>query len=168
MQVLAMSNRLNLWLGRALVFLALTAVYLYGFPAPTLFYESFVLFHVVAGVAFTLLLAWFVFTRLASVPWLAVSWCWRNSRPDSDSHWHAQPLEVLAVRAHCDVLRWHAFRGSVVAGGARLARPHRIATSFRVSGIARADSGRVLGRLVDTRHRVGARESHPQSCHAAR
>src|SRR6202790_3095406 len=71
MQVLAMSNRLNLWLGRALVFLALTAVYLYGFPAPTLFYESFVLFHVVAGVAFTLLLAWFVFTRLASVPLLA-------------------------------------------------------------------------------------------------
>ncbi|HXL22560.1 MAG TPA: tetratricopeptide repeat protein [Candidatus Dormibacteraeota bacterium] len=66
-----MSNRLNLWLGRALVFLALTAVYLYGFPAPTLFYESFVLFHVVAGVAFTLLLAWFVFTRLASVPLLA-------------------------------------------------------------------------------------------------
>jgi Flp pilus assembly protein TadD len=66
-----MSKRLNLWLGRALVFLAVTAVYLYGFPAPTLFYESFVLLHVIAGMAFALLVVWFVFARLGSVPPLA-------------------------------------------------------------------------------------------------
>jgi len=66
-----MSSRLNLWLGRGLMFLALTAAYLYGFPAPTLFYESFVLFHVVVGVVFALFLLWFVFSRLGSVPMLA-------------------------------------------------------------------------------------------------
>jgi len=66
-----MSNRLNLWLGRGLVFLGLTAVYLYGFPAPTLFYESLVLVHVVVGVVFALLSLWFVFTRLGNVPTVA-------------------------------------------------------------------------------------------------
>jgi Flp pilus assembly protein TadD len=66
-----MRNRLNHWLGPGLLFLALTAVYLYAFPASTLFYESFVLFHVAAGIAFALLVLWFVFTRLGSVPQLA-------------------------------------------------------------------------------------------------
>ena len=70
-----MSNRLNLWLGRWLVFLALTAVYLYGFPAPTLFYESFVLFHVAIGIVFAVFVLWLVFTRLANVAPLArVGW----------------------------------------------------------------------------------------------
>jgi Flp pilus assembly protein TadD len=71
MQVFDMTNRLDLWLGRGLLFLALTAVYLYAFPAPTLFYESWVLFHMAAGVAFAVLVLWFAFMRLASVPPLA-------------------------------------------------------------------------------------------------
>jgi len=66
-----MRDRLKLWLGRGLLFLALTAGYLYAFPAPTLFYESLVLLHVAAGIAFALLVLWLLFTCLGSVPFLA-------------------------------------------------------------------------------------------------
>jgi Tfp pilus assembly protein PilF len=70
-----MDSFLNLWLGRGMAFLALTGVYLYGFPAPTLFYESFVLFHVAAGVAFAALLVWFLFSRVgAAAPLARIGW----------------------------------------------------------------------------------------------
>ena len=47
----------NPWLARALVLLALSAVYLYGYPSATIFYAAVVLFHVAAGIVFSALLA---------------------------------------------------------------------------------------------------------------
>jgi hypothetical protein len=40
------------WLVRGLVVLAISAIYLYGFPSPTLTYEAGVMVHLVAGVLF--------------------------------------------------------------------------------------------------------------------
>jgi tetratricopeptide (TPR) repeat protein len=44
------------WLSRSLLFLTLTAVYLYGYPSATITYGVVDLFHVAAGVVLTLLL----------------------------------------------------------------------------------------------------------------
>jgi tetratricopeptide (TPR) repeat protein len=51
------------WLVRGLVVLALSAIYLYGFPSPTLTYEAGVMVHLVAGVFFCAVLA-LIFVRL--------------------------------------------------------------------------------------------------------
>jgi tetratricopeptide (TPR) repeat protein len=55
---------LNIWLNRGLLLLVLSAAYLYAFPAPTLWYEGLVLFHVAAGVVFTIAALWFVLPLL--------------------------------------------------------------------------------------------------------
>jgi Flp pilus assembly protein TadD len=47
----------NRGLPRTLAALALSALYLYAYPTASLFYAAIVLFHVVAGIAFTFLLA---------------------------------------------------------------------------------------------------------------
>src|SRR5262245_7141894 len=48
----------NVWLRRGLFFLAASAVYLYAFPSPTLFYEAIVLAHVLTGVLVAARLGW--------------------------------------------------------------------------------------------------------------
>ncbi|HKT46908.1 MAG TPA: tetratricopeptide repeat protein [Candidatus Acidoferrales bacterium] len=50
--------RANRWLSRGVLFLAASAVYLYAWPTPTLFYEAIVLLHVLAGLVVAALLAW--------------------------------------------------------------------------------------------------------------
>src|SRR5262249_26314628 len=61
-----MTNRLPTWLLRCLIFLVVTAVYLYGFPAATLFYETLVLLHVAVGSALSAMLAWLLLRKLES------------------------------------------------------------------------------------------------------
>ena len=48
---------MNRWLIRCLVVLALSAIYLYGFPSPTLTYEGGVVVHLGAGIVLSVLLA---------------------------------------------------------------------------------------------------------------
>jgi len=50
------SGSANRWLTRTLAALALSALYLYGYPSSTIFYAAIVLFHVAAGIVFTVLL----------------------------------------------------------------------------------------------------------------
>jgi tetratricopeptide (TPR) repeat protein len=52
------------WLTGALIFLAVTAVYLYGYPAPTITYAFVDLLHVTIGVLLTVLLSVFLFPLL--------------------------------------------------------------------------------------------------------
>jgi tetratricopeptide (TPR) repeat protein len=52
------------WLSRTLIFLAVTAVYLYGYPAATLTYGVVDLLHVAVGLLFTLFLFVFLFPLL--------------------------------------------------------------------------------------------------------
>ena len=52
------------WLSWSLIFLAVTAVYLYGYPAPTITYAAMDLLHVAVGVVLTILLAVFLFPLL--------------------------------------------------------------------------------------------------------
>src|SRR5262249_32634006 len=66
-----MTNRLEHWLWRCWLFLVASAVYLYGFPAATMLYESIVLLHVAAGIAFCMMLAWLLLRRLRDEPGLA-------------------------------------------------------------------------------------------------
>src|SRR5260221_8594718 len=47
---------MNLWRPRILVLLAVTSIYLYGFPSATLTYSGVLLFHLGAGVALTILM----------------------------------------------------------------------------------------------------------------
>jgi tetratricopeptide (TPR) repeat protein len=47
---------MNLWRPRILVLLAVTSIYLYGFPSATLTYSGVLLFHLGAGLALTILL----------------------------------------------------------------------------------------------------------------
>ncbi|HZC65269.1 MAG TPA: hypothetical protein VE545_01760 [Candidatus Dormibacteraeota bacterium] len=54
---------MNKWCVRSLVVLALSAIYLYGFPTPTLTYEAGVMVHLVAGIFFCVVLA-LIFARL--------------------------------------------------------------------------------------------------------
>src|SRR5260221_11860913 len=52
---------MNLWRPRILVLLAVTSIYLYGFPSATLTYSGVLLFHLGAGVVLTVLMvAYFV------------------------------------------------------------------------------------------------------------
>ncbi len=55
------------WLTRCVVALALTAVYLYGFPSPTLTYEAGVMAHLCAGLLLCALLAPFFLRRMRGV-----------------------------------------------------------------------------------------------------
>src|SRR6266403_3263147 len=59
---------MNLWRPRILVLLAITSIYLYGFPAATLTYSAVLLFHLGAGLALTFLL----------VPYFVN--CWREQK----------------------------------------------------------------------------------------
>jgi Tfp pilus assembly protein PilF len=63
-----MINRLQQWLWRCLLFLVVSAAYLYAFPAATILYESAVLLHVAAGLVFTAMLVWLLFGRLKIEP----------------------------------------------------------------------------------------------------
>src|SRR5467141_4003534 len=47
---------MNRWRPRILVLLAVTSVYLYGFPSATLTYSGLLLFHLGAGLALTILM----------------------------------------------------------------------------------------------------------------
>ncbi len=59
---------INRWRPRILVLLAITSIYLYGFPAATLTYSAVLLFHLGAGLALTFLL----------VPYFVN--CWREQK----------------------------------------------------------------------------------------
>ncbi len=67
------------WLSRSLIFLALTAAYLFGFPSATITYTAVDLLHVAAGVlAFLMLLVFFVpvlrgATNLARFGWILLA-----------------------------------------------------------------------------------------------
>jgi tetratricopeptide (TPR) repeat protein len=63
-----------------LVVLFLSAVYLFAWPAPTLFYAGIVLLHVAAGLVFTFVIvvrpAWLKIFRNACLPKQAAGWGW--------------------------------------------------------------------------------------------
>jgi len=59
------------WLSRSLVALVVSALYLYSYPAATIFFGIVVLFHVAAGIVFTLLLGFTLFHLLRNEPPLA-------------------------------------------------------------------------------------------------
>jgi len=59
------------WLSRSLLALVASAVYLYSYPAATIFFGIVVLFHVAAGIVFTVLLTFTLFRFLRSEPLLA-------------------------------------------------------------------------------------------------
>ncbi len=67
------------WLSRILIFLALSAAYLYGYPSATIAYATADLFHVAAGILLTLLLLVFFFpllrgeTNLARLGWILLA-----------------------------------------------------------------------------------------------
>ena len=71
-----MSYRQYTSIGAALpalvVFLLVSAVYLYTFPSPNLVYPAIVLLHVIGGVAATALLAWVVARHFHE--WSALAW----------------------------------------------------------------------------------------------
>jgi tetratricopeptide (TPR) repeat protein len=56
----------NRWLTRTLAALAVSALYLYGYPSATIFYAAIVLFHVAAGIVFSALLIAHLFRLLKS------------------------------------------------------------------------------------------------------
>src|SRR5271155_5146421 len=58
---------MNRWLTRGVVVLALSAVYLYGFPSPTLTYEAGGMVHLVAGVLLCGVLAPFLLRLMRGV-----------------------------------------------------------------------------------------------------
>ena len=58
---------MNRWLWRCVFVLALSAVYLYGFPSPTLTYEAGVMVHLVAGVLLCVLLVPFLLRLMRGV-----------------------------------------------------------------------------------------------------
>jgi tetratricopeptide (TPR) repeat protein len=58
------------WLSRSLIALVASALYLYSYPAATIFYGTVVLFHVAAGIVFTILLIFTLFRFLRSEPLL--------------------------------------------------------------------------------------------------
>lgn len=65
----------SIWLRRGLLLLGLSAAYLYAFPAATLWYEGLVLFHVAAGVVFTVAALLLVLPLLRNaVPGARLGW----------------------------------------------------------------------------------------------
>jgi tetratricopeptide (TPR) repeat protein len=59
------------WLSRSLIALVASAVYLYSYPAATIFFGIVVLFHVAAGIVFALLLGFALIRLLRNEPLLA-------------------------------------------------------------------------------------------------
>ena len=59
------------WLSRSLIALVASALYLYCYPAATIFFGIIVLFHVAAGIVFTLLLGFALFRLLRTETLLA-------------------------------------------------------------------------------------------------
>src|SRR5260221_6255923 len=66
---------MNLWRPRILVLLAVTSIYLYGFPSATLTYSGVLLFHLGAGLVLTILM----------VPYFVN--CWREQQFGSRFGW---------------------------------------------------------------------------------
>src|SRR5260221_10883762 len=78
---------MNLWRPRILVLLAVTSIYLYGFPSATLTYSGVLLFHLGAGVVLTVLMvAYFVN-------------CWREQKFGNRVGW-----SLLAAGANFGIL----------------------------------------------------------------
>jgi tetratricopeptide (TPR) repeat protein len=68
--MMAMESQ-KLWLSRSLVALVASALYLYSYPAATVFFGIVVLFHVADGIVFTILLSFALFRLLRNEVWLA-------------------------------------------------------------------------------------------------
>jgi tetratricopeptide (TPR) repeat protein len=73
------NSSMDRWRSGSLLVLAVSAVYLYGFPSPTIFYETLVLFHLAGGIVLTVLLLPSLFrilsseTLLARLGWLLIA-----------------------------------------------------------------------------------------------
>src|SRR2546430_16104101 len=78
---------MNRWRPRILVLLAVTSIYLYGFPSATLTYSGVLLFHLGAGLVLTILM----------VPYFVN--CWRVKKVGS-----LAVVGFLVVRAGLGVL----------------------------------------------------------------
>jgi high-affinity Fe2+/Pb2+ permease len=59
------------WLSRSLIALAASAAYLYGYPSTTISFGIVVLFHVAAGIVFSVLLGFTLFRLLGNESLLA-------------------------------------------------------------------------------------------------
>src|SRR2546430_4952041 len=74
---------MNLWRPRILVLLAVTSIYLYGFPSATLTYSGVLLFHLGAGLALTVLI----------VPYFVN--CWREQKFANRLGWSLLALGAI-------------------------------------------------------------------------
>ena len=74
---------MNLWRPRILVLLAVTSIYLYGFPSATLTYSGVLLFHLGAGLALTILM----------VPYFVN--CWREQKFANRLGWSLLALGAI-------------------------------------------------------------------------
>src|SRR5262249_52049909 len=74
---------MNRWRPRILLLLAVTSLYLYGYPAASLTYSGVLLFHLVAGIALTILL----------VPYFLRNW--RDEKFLSRMGWSALALGAI-------------------------------------------------------------------------
>jgi Tfp pilus assembly protein PilF len=69
----------NRWLSRSLIALAISALYLYGYPSATITYAFADLFHIALGILFTILLVYYLLrllpneTLLARLGWLLLA-----------------------------------------------------------------------------------------------
>jgi tetratricopeptide (TPR) repeat protein len=66
-----MNSWMHRWLARCLVALALTAIYLYGYPSATITYAAIDLFHIAAGILFSILLLFLFLPLLRAATWAA-------------------------------------------------------------------------------------------------
>src|SRR5205814_5015173 len=74
---------MNLWRPRILVLLAVTSIYLYGFPSATLTYSGVLLFHLGAGLVLTVLM----------VPYFVN--CWREQKFANRLGWSLLALGAI-------------------------------------------------------------------------
>src|SRR5277367_3360296 len=121
---------MNRWLTRCVVVLALSAIYLYGFPSPTLTYEAGVMVHLVAGLLFCALLAPFlwrlmrgasatakagwIFLALGGVSGLALVFIGTSLRNRNYLYLH---IGLCVVGALLLAFSWMSARGWLGAGG---------------------------------------------------
>src|SRR5215468_4188791 len=74
---------MNRWRPRILVLLAITSIYLYGYPSATLTYSAVLLFHLVAGLVLT----------VSMVPYFAS--CWREQKFANRLGWSLLALGAI-------------------------------------------------------------------------
>jgi len=74
---------MNLWRPRILVLLAVSSIYLYGFPSATLTYSGVLLFHLGAGLVLTVLI----------VPYFVN--CWREQKFANRFGWSLLALGAI-------------------------------------------------------------------------